>query len=116
MWHQPASPAELTALLDKLGVGEASRKAGDFNGVAGAPVPGPAEPAPGTSDPEQAGASPFAGIWWGLGGLAAGVVLTVLWVRRSRADADPAREPGEMHADAPGIVVAEELSWPAPRA
>jgi hypothetical protein len=116
VWHQPASPAELTALLDKLGVAEASRKAGDFNGVAGASLPDSAEPAPGTDDPEQTSASPFAGIWWGVAGLAAGVLLTVLWMRRSRADADPAREPGDVHTDAPGIVVAEELSWPAPRA
>ena len=78
------------------------------------PRPSPLPRAP-TSRRRQS-ASPFAGIWWGLGGLAAGVLLTVLWMRRSRADADPAREPGDVHADAPGLVVAEELSWPAPRA
>jgi hypothetical protein len=115
VWHQPASPAELTALLDKLGVGEASRKAGDFSGVAGAPLPAAAEPTPAPSDPAGAAAFPFAGIWWGLGGLAAGVLLTRLWMRRSRADADPVREPVHEHAEAPGLVVAEELSWPAPR-
>jgi hypothetical protein len=117
VWHQPASPAELAALLDKLGVGEASRKAGDFNGVAGARLPDPAEPAPSTNDPEQADASSFAGIWWGLGGLAVGVLLTVLLMGRSQvAHADPATEPGKAHDEDPGIVVAEELSWPAPRA
>ena len=58
VWHQPASAAELVALLDKLGVGEASREAGDFSGVAGAPLPAPAEPAPAPAEPAPAEASP----------------------------------------------------------
>ena len=93
VWHQPASAAELVALLDKLGVGEASREAGDFSGVAGAPLPAPAEPAPAPAEPAPAEASPFAGIWWGLGGLAGGVLLTMLWMRRSRADTDASPDP-----------------------
>ncbi len=109
VWHQPASAAELVALLDKLGVGEASRDAGDFSGVAGAPLPAPAEPAPAPAEPAPAEASPFAGIWWGLGGLAGGVLLTVLWMRRSRADTDASPDPGNEHAETPGLVVAEEL-------
>ena len=117
VWHQPASPAELTTLLGKLGVGEASREAGDFNGVAGAPAPAPVEPAAATTpDPAQSDASPFAAIWWGLGGLTVGVLLTALWMRRSRADAEPATDPRHNHGDGSGLGVAEELSWPAPRA
>jgi hypothetical protein len=107
VWHQPASAAELVALLDKLGVGEASREAGDFSGVAGAPLPAPAEPAPAPAEPAEA--SPFAGIWWGLGGLAGGVLLIVLWMRRSRVDTDASPDPGSEHTETPGLVVAEEL-------
>jgi hypothetical protein len=109
VWHQPASGAELVALLDKLGVGEASREAGDFSGVAGAPLPAPAEPAPAPAEPAPAEASPFAGIWWGLGGLAGGVLLTMLWMRRSRPDTDASPDPGNEPAETPGLVVAEEL-------
>jgi hypothetical protein len=109
VWHQPASAAELVALLDKLGVGEASREAGDFSGVAGAPLPAPAEPAPAPAEPAPAEASPIAGIWWGLGGLAGGVLLTMLWMRRSRADTEASPDSGNEHAETPGLVVAEEL-------
>ena len=118
VWHQPTSPSELAALLDKLGVGSASLAAGDFTGVAGADQPEPAEPATSsetTPQPAAAEASSWAGIWWGLGGLAAGVLLTVLWVRRTRADVVSSSEPRDDDADAPELLGAEELSWPAPR-
>jgi hypothetical protein len=136
VWHQPESGAELMALLDDLGVGEAARAADDFSGVAGAPVPPPAEPA--ADEPAPAEKSGIAGVWWALGGLAAGVLATLLGIRlrggQARpvqggpapnlavwgnpapephdTDAPPAPDPGD--ADA-GNVVAEELSWPTPR-
>jgi len=116
VWHHPASPSELVALLDRLGVGEASREAGEFNGVAGAPMPAETETAPVTEESAPADKSPFAGIGWGLGGLAAGILLTLLWVRRSRADGDPWTAPGTEEAASPGLMGAEELSWPARRA
>jgi hypothetical protein len=122
VWHQPAAASELVTLLNRLGVGEAARGAGDFSGVAGAPLPIPAEPAstpvePASEEPVRAEASPFAGgLLWGLGGLGAGVLLTVLWVRRSRAGADKSTEPHDQDDEAPGTLAAEELSWPAPRA
>jgi hypothetical protein len=101
VWHQPPSAAELVALLDKLGVGEASREAGDFSGVAGAPLPAPAEPTPSPAEPVPAEASRFTGIWWGLGGLAGGVLLTVFWMRRSQADTDASPDPDNEHAETP---------------
>ena len=110
VWHQPASPNELVALLDQLGVGEAARNAGAFTGVAGDTLPPPAELAPAPEESAPAEASALAGLRWGLGGLAAGILLTVLWMRRSRAGDDAAKEPGNEHAATPGLVVAEELS------
>ena len=110
VWHQPASPNELVALLDQLGVGDAARNAGAFTGVAGDTLP----PRPSSRPPPRsrapAEASALAGLRWGLGGLAAGVLLTVLWMRRSRAGDDAAKEPGNEHTPTPGLVVAEELS------
>ena len=115
VWHQPASAAALVALLDQLGVGEASREAGAFSGVAGAPAPDPTEVAPRTSEPV---ASWDAGLWWGLGGLVAGALLTVLGVRllRRRAADDAWTESGAENDDLPRPAGAEELSWPASRA
>ena len=116
VWHQPTAPSELVGLLNKLGVGSASIAAGDFTGVAGAAQPEPAEPSAETTPaPAAAEASSFAGIWWGLGGLAAGVLLTVLWVRRTRADGVSSSEPRDDDAEATDLVGAEELSWPPPR-
>ncbi len=114
VWHQPASQAdsaELVALLDRLGVGEASRVAaakGNFTGVAGAPVTESIEPA---TEPQAAPAesSDVAGIWWGLGGLAGGVLLTLLFLRLRRGHmAEAVPEPA---ADADGAPPSEELAW-----
>jgi hypothetical protein len=127
VWHQPASASELVTLLDRLGVGEAARGTGDVSGVAGAPLPIPAEQAPipaepapvpvepASEEPVRAEASSYTGLVWGLGGLGAGVLLTALWVRRSRAGADASTEPGNQDNEAPGTLAAEELAWPAPR-
>lgn len=131
VWHQPAAATELVTLLDRLGVGDAARGAGDFGGVAGAPLPIPAGPAPipaeptpvepASEEPVRAEASTYTGLVWGLGGLGAGVLVTALWVRRSRAGADASTEPGEstepgdQDDEVPGTLAAEELAWPAPR-
>ena len=115
LWHQPASGSDLVALLDRLGVGEVARGGGDFSGVAGEQVPTPREPAPIPEEATPAEAAPIAGLWWGLGGLGAGVLLTVLWMWRSRAGADASTTYDATDADAPGPVDAEDLSWPAPR-
>lgn len=88
VWHQPGSGAELAALLDKLGVGKASRDAGDFNGVAGDPVPPPSEPA---AREQAVRAEPsvskdsIGDIYLGLGGLVVGALATVLWMRPRRS-------------------------------
>jgi len=112
VWHQPDSPAdsaELVALLDRLGVGEAARVAaakGGFSGVAGAPVPESSEPVTVTeSQAAPAELSAGAGVWWGLGGLASGVLFTLLFLRLRRGRA-PAPAP-----DADGAPVREELTW-----
>ncbi len=114
VWHQPdsqADSAELVALLDRLGVGEAARVAaaeGNFSGVAGAPVTESTEPVT-ESQAAPAESSAVAGIWWGLGGLAGGVLLTLLWLRLRRDQApDPEPEPAP---DADGAPVSEELAW-----
>lgn len=114
VWHQPASPAELVTLLDRLGVGKASRVAGDSSGVAGAPLPAAVEPAPSPNGQDPGVVSSYAGAWWALGGLAVCVLLTGLWVRRHRAGTTTSREPGDENVDAPEPV-GEELLWPAPR-
>ena len=108
VWHQPASAAELVALLDKLGVGEASREAGDFSGVAGARC----RPGRARSRPRGAGAG---------GGVP--VRRHLVGTRRTRRrrpahHALDAAQPGghrrvagprNEHAETPGLVVAEEL-------
>lgn len=92
VWHRPESGTELMVLLDRLGVGEAARAAGDFNGVAGATPPEPPQPAGsdgiGTGSgevadgpaamPKDSTASADAGVWWGVAGLVAGLVVGVL--------------------------------------
>jgi hypothetical protein len=93
VWHQPTSGKELSTLLDELGVGEAARTAGDLDGVAGAPVPAVSEPA----TPQAAEASSSVnGVWWALGGLAAGILLVLGWMRlRShREEEQPELDPG----------------------
>ena len=125
VWHQPRSGAELAALLDKLGVADAAREAGDFTGVAGAPVPAQneppaAEPAPAESSAptESAATDASTGLWWGLVGLFVGVLVTALWMRPRRAkDADEDVADVEVHDDTgePRAGVAEELSWPSSR-
>ena len=119
VWHQPTSPSELVGLLNKLGVGAASVEAEDFTGVAGAPLPDQAETAGSTTretttaaEPAPADTSTFTGVWWALGGLAAGVLLMALWGRRGRGETEPATEPRDETADGPELVGAEELSWP----
>jgi hypothetical protein len=110
VWHQPASGNELGALLDQLGVGEAAREAGNtVSGVAGPALPPPVESTPDTESSPVASSS-LAGIRWGLGGLAAGVLLAVLWMRRSRGDSNPAADFGGQRTKSPGLVVGEELS------
>lgn len=112
VWHRPTSGAELVALLDTLGVGDAAREADGFSGVAGAPVPPPAAPPVDQATPAEP--SGTAGIWWALGGLVAGVLATLLVTRLRRTRAPgPAAEPAP--ADGATTGVAEELSWPAAR-
>ena len=116
VWHQPTAPSELVGTAEQAGCRLGALAAGDFAGVAGAAQPEPAEPSAETTPaPAAAEASSFAGIWWGLGGLAAGVLLTVLWVRRTRADGVSSSEPRDDDAEATDLVGAEELSWPPPR-
>ena len=114
VWHQPESGAELMALLDDLGMGEAAREADGFSGVAGAAVPPSAETA--ADEPAPAESSGIAGIWWAIGGVIAGALATLVGTRFRRRKA---REPSASSAPDPdfadaGVVVSEALSWPAP--
>ncbi len=99
-WHQPANGKELIHLLDSLGVGEeaggaatdtgAATDAGSVDESAPAPLaePGPAVPAsveqaPASAPPADDGQTSSARdrAWWGLGGLAGGVLLAAGWTR-----------------------------------
>jgi hypothetical protein len=99
VWHQSASGKELVMLLDDLGVGAAAREAGDFDGVAGAPVEAPAEPttrvAPSAGQADTS--SRAVALWWAVAGGFVGAAVTLLGtrvVRHTRADRDtsPRRE------------------------
>jgi hypothetical protein len=114
VWHQPAAGKELSMLLDSLGVGQAGAASG--TGEPGSAVePGPAvpasvepastAPAPAPTDEGSASANRDR-LWWGLGGLAGGVLLAAGWTRvrsrrqapddwdpdAERLDTDPAKE------------------------
>jgi hypothetical protein len=122
VWHQPGNGAELASLLDKLGVAKAARDAGEFTGVAGAPVaepePAATQPATGAAPAETSGAADSStGLWWGLAGLLLGVLVTALWMRPRRASGT-AEEPTVYLDDGPAEPVSgvpEELSWPTSR-
>lgn len=80
VWHQPANGKELAFLLDGLLDGKAV--------AAPAPAPAPTEtPAPAAAEPAEP-AEQVSGVWWGLGGLVAGTLLTLgfLRLRQSRED------------------------------
>lgn len=89
VWHQPASGTELAALLDDLGLAEASLEAGPFTGVPGAEVRPPAEPAQNvaaetSTEPAATAAGSDGAVWWGLGGLLVGALVTGLLMRFRR--------------------------------
>jgi hypothetical protein len=118
VWHQPKAGSKLAALLDQLGVGEAARGAGDFTGVGGAPVPAPPEPTAEESAPAEPSVdrSSLASIWWALGGLACGVLATVLWRRPRGKPAGTEKPPTTDATGEPGVAVTEQVAWPATRA
>jgi hypothetical protein len=120
VWHQPESGGKLEALLARLGVAEAARGAGEFDGVAGAPLPPPAgsaseEPGP-TTSAESTRASTLDGVWWALGGLLLGVLLTLIWMRARATVAPEAQAVPDDEPSGPEHAVKEELAWPVPRA
>jgi len=84
VWHQPTSGKQLAALLDRL-----------LDGKAPAPVESvPETPAVAPAAAPAAPADRVAGIWWALGGLAGGVVLTLSWTRlRSRRETESELDP-----------------------
>ena len=87
VWHRPASPAELAALLEDLGLAEASLAAGPFTGVPGAdppPLAEPAQDAAAGASTETAAAGGDRAVWWGLAGLLVGSLVTglLMGVRR----------------------------------
>jgi hypothetical protein len=124
VWHQPQAGAELAALLDRLGVGEAARGAGEFTGVQGAPLPPAPDPGAAASAPEEAAPAERSGAggtvaagWWALAGLLVGVLATTLLMRaRGRGAAHPAAPtgPDDVPED-PVPAAGEQVSWPAPQ-
>ena len=97
IWHQPSDGKELTQLLNRLGVGQTGRAAEPASATEPEPtVPASVEPAATapTPAPSDDGSDTSAGdrAWWGLGGLAGGVLLAAGWTRarstrlRDRAD------------------------------
>lgn len=94
VWHQPANGKELIQLLNSLGVGQTGPAAEPASPVdSGAAAPASVEPAatPTPTD-DTSGTSARDRAWWGLGGLAGGVLLAAGWTRvrstRLRATAD----------------------------
>lgn len=95
VWHQPANGPELTQLLNSLGVGQAGKAAEPASPVEpGVTAPDSVEPASAAPAPtdDTSDASARDRVWWGLGGLAGGVLLAAGWMRvrstRLRARAD----------------------------
>ena len=95
VWHQPANGTELTQLLNSLGVGQTGRAAEPASPVEpGVTAPDSEEPASVAPTPTDDGSDASARdrVWWGLGGLAGGVLLAAGWMRvrstRLRARAD----------------------------
>ena len=101
-WHQPTGGKELTQLLNSLGVGQIGQAAQPATQVeSGAPAPESVEPAaaaPTATDTSDTSARDRA--WWGLGGLAGGVLLAAGWMRvRSMRHRDRAEGGGNPHPD-----------------
>ena len=109
IWHKPASPAKLVALLDQLGVGATSPASNTFGGVEGSSLSDEATPVAGPKAAPVAESSALAGIWWAVGGVAAGVLLTMVWKRGRHTEADLPTDDFETDG------LAEELTWPAVR-
>lgn len=84
VWHQPESGKELTMLLDALLGGQAPASVPSVSEETPAPEPAATAPADGSGN----------GAWWGLGGLVAGSLLTLgfLRLRASRTD-EPELDP-----------------------
>ena len=95
VWHQPANGTELTQLLNSLGVGQTGTAAEPASPVEpGVAAPDSVEPASAAPTPtdDTSDTSARDRVWWGLGGLAGGVLLAAGWMRvrstRLRARAD----------------------------
>jgi hypothetical protein len=137
VWHT-ASGSRLASLLDRLGVRPSGLSTG-ATAVAGggispssppSTVPS-AAPKQGASTPANSSMPGWSGLLWGFGGLALGVAVTVIAMRRSskswpRIVRQPTVDPVdagdlEMPAVRPGVdseptwSAAEELTWPSRR-
>jgi hypothetical protein len=99
LWHRSTSGKELATLLDSFGLGPGTPapRALPEQPAAVEPVTEP-QPEPSTAAPTTAedGSN---GAWWGLGGLAAGLLLALGWTRARSAraekpepDLDPAQD------------------------
>jgi hypothetical protein len=87
-WHQPTDGKELILLLDSLGVGQAGAATG--TGAVDEPA-SPVEPGPAVPASVEPASAPLADdgpvtsardhVWWGLAGLACGVLLAAGWTR-----------------------------------
>ena len=95
VWHQPTEGKELSMLLDRLLAGTAPARVPT---QAAAPVVAPETP---VAEPAEA-SDQASGLWWGLGGLAAGVLLTLGWLRlHPTRDEEPVPEDGSVDRLAP---------------
>ena len=84
IWHQPADGKELTQLLNSLGVGQTGTAAEPASPVEpGVAAPDSVEPASAAPTPtdDTSDTSARDRAWWGLGGLAGGVLLAAGWMR-----------------------------------
>jgi hypothetical protein len=84
VWHRAVGGKQLTTLLDRL-----------LGGQSSAPQPAPAKSETPAAAPAPAPAESSNGARWGLGGLAAGVLLTLGWLRvRPKREAERELDPG----------------------
>jgi hypothetical protein len=103
VWQQPADGRELTQLLNSLGVGRAGTAAEPASPVQpNTIVPADVGPAPTSAPPtDTSGPSVRDSAWWGVAGLAGGLLLAAGWTRvRSRRLRALPDGPTEPHPDA----------------
>jgi hypothetical protein len=138
VWHTASGGPSLASLVDKLGVRPSGLTTGSTAAKGGGMAPSSAPSTAPAAAPKQSATKPtnssipgWSGLLWGLGGLALGVAVTVIAMRRSSSswprigrqatvhpvDGDDLQMPAVPQGvdSEPTWSAAEELTWPARR-